>query len=1176
MKQNSTSTLPSTKPVDAPPTRLADLPNEAWSQLGYYLGVSGIQALWKSGAPDLQATISQVVFRTLSGCISLGALHVERSDLQVNLHLALRTQKLQLKTATHSGTPVTAIMRANYFLASLLLLDPSQRQAARELAIVGRPTWLRFVPKLDGLTLIANPSGYSFEEPGSHAIADAFSLSPDTSMSGLVRMANENHPAPNLSSSSDQKVPSPAKGALATSYSSQNAREEPSHLAGDNLDRLRLNAFPSANFFYGLERLRSLSLSFLYFGGKLTIDLTCAPCLTALTLKLDLPKNSPAPPSVSLVAGVNLTSMFLSVRTTHLQKASFDLAGVPNLETLELLGVSWTSVWNSNKEVLNRTLRTLELSNLFFTEDAWDLTWPPALTRMDLQTLYYQGVEISRDPRTASTYPAFMGRRRYLNPLNLPATLKYLLYLEDRYDNYFYNLPFEPPASMVSQWSAGKPGSKQAPGALALPQYSNSGRLDLMPIGLCISAATLQGQTFPCREVVSWSCTGQNSTLEDVTPFPETLKLLEFTCRQGATESCLKHPLFDLVFSSARRLLPSDSTIAKSYLKDAKRCLPDLCEILPQLLDDIVWTGEWPVLLPLPSASAGKTYDLFALLIETMSTVLGLGSSLPRTDRQWQELVARFQTVTNLRVPEVNWALTTMPPNTRSLQLGVKPNWDVSSLKHSRFGMETAIFDPNSPTLHPTSSLYFSNSTTVPRALESEFTAISDCIFSVPSDNPDWIVNITHLEVRGADPALLSNFASWPLENVKWLIVTIDDSIQFMPTTIKFNDMNRITKVEEFVFHAPQGLLSFTNDPLPKLPLLKSMSICQTISLHQIERLKEEAAPSLNKFEIVALERYNPVPHITDFVTHVSYMQACADEDPSTHSEVTSDETLCIGMFNRLAALNPPTDPIPLTPGLRIFSLLTPPTLAKLDLKFLENYVNTLYPSLVFKTKSFNLPTNLSNWTLSNSIKKLDLSEDMTDVNFLHDQTNLRWTARNGRALKIDLRTLKLPSQLTTLVLTEMEDMVEDLFDLLPGTLTKLHIFNLWAGNPAPEKRALRKAKLPPPQIRDIYAPNIYLLVRGRAPLCDWPTTLIRLVCSASETSYMIFPPSITTAIINKHVFKFALSQSLETPKHSKQTPVAALPPTLYELPHNSSSGILSELPSPMDSFKTLKKDDKR
>lgn len=166
------------------------------------------------------------------------------------------------------------------------------------------------------------------------------------------------------------------------------------------------------------------------------------------------------------------------------------------------------------------------------------------------------------------------------------------------------------------------------------------------------------------------------------------------------------------------------------------------------------------------------------------------------------------------------------------------------------------------------------------------------------------------------------------------------------------------------------------------------------------------------------------------------------------------------------------------------------------------------------------LSAEMRKWHIPEGTETLDLTENPEE----DDASLIPFTYNSDDSISILLKSLRLPSTLTSLTLTAIEDCDfsrADLFQYLPVSLRRVHILNQSRSNgKCSSYTAPASPPLPPPRIEDIYTPNLYILSSQRSGL-DWaPPTLRRLVCRSSTPLVGDVPETIKTLVINAEVIK--------------------------------------------------------
>lgn len=164
-----------------------------------------------------------------------------------------------------------------------------------------------------------------------------------------------------------------------------------------------------------------------------------------------------------------------------------------------------------------------------------------------------------------------------------------------------------------------------------------------------------------------------------------------------------------------------------------------------------------------------------------------------------------------------------------------------------------------------------------------------------------------------------------------------------------------------------------------------------------------------------------------------------------------------------------------------------------------------------------SLDPDLSVWTVPEGTEILDLTEDEAGA----DPALSQWSFSADSNIAIRLHTLKLPHTLTRLTLIAVEDDPQsiDIFSLLPASLLELHILNQTRSK---THRSFVRISAPPPNIQDIFVPNIFILHPERQDLSWAPTSLRRLVCSSRGLFQSAIPETIKTLVVNGNVLKQA------------------------------------------------------
>lgn len=159
------------------------------------------------------------------------------------------------------------------------------------------------------------------------------------------------------------------------------------------------------------------------------------------------------------------------------------------------------------------------------------------------------------------------------------------------------------------------------------------------------------------------------------------------------------------------------------------------------------------------------------------------------------------------------------------------------------------------------------------------------------------------------------------------------------------------------------------------------------------------------------------------------------------------------------------------------------------------------------------LDPDLGSWTVPEGTQILDLTEDESGA----DPSQPQWSFDADSNIAIRIQSLKLPSTLTRLTLAAIEDDIQcgDLFSLLPASLISLHILNQTRSK---SRRNHIRTSPPPPEIQDIFTPNLFILNAERKDLSWAPTTLKRLVCASRETFAAEIPDHMNTFVLNGDV----------------------------------------------------------
>lgn len=1170
---------------------LCDLPNDAWREIGELISLQGIQDLWWTGSRQLHASLKRVVFRTLRGSLPLStnqllvkcSSSVDELQSEFGMCFQLQAEELIIQRSppresafpTSRAASTAQVTATLYLLASYILKDRERRNVSfsstTQLQCLSVP-WLCFCEDALQLSLVRNPE--DDDKLGTHVLATALLLRHSTYRTFRDNLWHKLHRVDGYriesDSNSDSDADSDTPGGAPQSFLEErltylNPRHKrPNHdndpygyyndydededefdedaeyysEEEDVVDRRRytddlpleefpreVTKFPSLEFFYGVQSLQRVRVCILVVHGEQTFNLRCAANLTHFEIHIE--PIEPSHFSLKIMSGDSLTNLTVKVKQAEdMNAVALDVHGMKNLRSLKAAGIHWPSFWRIHQKHLEPTLESLELIYSVISDDAWNMLWPSKLQHLTLHNVFINHEKGVSSPAWDAAHARMSlshQKKRTINLLNLPSSLKSLHFNSGELNNYSSLTYTLPTSEVIEEWSADTEAYIERP---MKPSYEDL-RLSTSAF-LSIGKVYLQGRPLPCASLESLSLSGaQTSEIFDLLPKSITsLYLFHSANLSHKNDKDAVSQVFSLVFPKAAKLISQESP------------LPNLLSF--RLTSNKI--SRWNFLLPLETYLQVESsvdllvhrqpIDLADWLLHSLRVVLGLPQrfdeeNLEISAEQWKQLHLRWDTAMETRAkgrtlwtPKVRF-----PPQVTALEWRGDVNCPIPF---------TTVTDEPSQGLHAVwdASKLDSRMNFVLRQFQYPFAM--GCLSA----------HIERLELHDVSIDVLRDNDWHSLTSLRWLLISTPNAALhdfLLPNLIELIlYANSDWPGSQLVPPAKLNLRRLvTSARIPDKYLHAIYSACE--DLKSVEIVQRSASPgrlyeqlldeNLSRFQAQAMRSdaistfQNPqsaeLTSLEEFYAK-NAQQDFARDDSNLHSAFTE---LTFTGFEW-----PQDLPIEGTED-------SPRT--TIHLGTIREHLLSLLPSCAPHRMGLTIGAS---WGINEGVTVLDLTRDPQYTKRKTDASISPLPDWNTESLKINLHWLRMPSTLTELYLQSISDcqLKQDIFSYLPASLLKLHIYDHTVKKLHKRSRALTDAKLPPPNIQDIFAPNIYLIVDGRPDLTQWSSSLTRLVCNSTRAQETKIPSNLETLIIKGKILRHPLKMTRR--RTARRPPAQAVP----------------------------------
>lgn len=899
-------------------------------------------------------------------------------------------------------------------------------------------------------------------------------------------------------------------------------------------------SFPSAEFFHGVKSLQKVRICAPVTHGEHTFDFTLASNLNHFDLQLE--STHPGEMTVKVISGDALTN--LAVRLSDVEEIlpfALDVLGMQNLCSLQVEGIIWPAFWRLHREHLDASLESLEIVSSVISDDAWNMVWPPQLRHLSLRNVSIdteRGVSSQAWEEAHDRMALGKQKRRTINLLNLPSTLKSLHF--NATQSLFGSRYTHPTSTDIDEWSADTESYIERPMEFSFKDLLRSSYA-LLPLG----SVYTKGKPLPFTSLESLSLSG-TYTAEIFELLPKTLTSLQLSHSETANDANdAVTQVFNVVFPKAAHLMSQEP-------------------ILPNLLSFRLTSNKlshWNFLLPLESYLQGEskgdlqlnkilehaspshrpTINLADWLLRSVRVVLGLPQCFNEDDvatsaEQWKQLHLRWNTTMETRAKgRTLWTpKVKLPSEVTSLE------WrgDVSCSKPL-----TTVDHGLSESKHLSAfwdvSQIDERMNFVLRHFQHPF--VIGCLST----------HMQRLELHDVSPEVLTANDWSSFTSLRWLLISSRDNTNLTLESFL------LPSLIELVLFLPTSAISFTPAKLNLRRLVTTAHLhdsflhdlyaaCEDLLSVEIvdynvgykphlETYQQFFGRSMGPLRAQATSSYAPSAidhHANDFPALEEYYHKLWMQEPKyVHGSSFVSELTFTG-FKWSDALTQEGN-----------SHLQDDRTTTIDLGTIRRHLQSSLPFC----SAHRLGLSVTSWSIPEGVTVLDLATDPQVDAKEKPETSMDASTPSFPdwhidTLRVEFGDLKLPSTLTELYLASitLSPLGQDIFGLLPGSLLKLHIYQAAPSPTHRPKRVLTHPKPPPPNIQDIFAPNIYLLVDGRPDLKQWPASLTRLVCNSVRAQEKEIPSNIEILIVKGKILRHPLK--LARKRKATRPPAQAVP----------------------------------